>query len=318
MKKQLIYILMFLLLFSLYGCGNTKSIGAPEKNIEISKAIELISKAKSYEYTLFRSDSTSYGDEKVESQSKTEQKQMFEPFTVWAKTDSKLRRMNGDQERTTTEIYEVAQGEQMDFNVRYSQGQELNTNKDPVLCEWEKHTYTAKEQVDFTINFNKSNFEAQLYLLSTNIDSFKLAEDAEVKDDSVLKYDGYIEPTTALEAYHKYLRDYYVQMKWLDDLKNPSIKDLKSEITSGNVPDLQSGIAKLAYSEENIPVSLWINKDTYALKKVMIDETSVMQSLLEKEVPKFYPEREAPVVSKSLYTYEIKGVNKLKEITMPE
>jgi hypothetical protein len=54
------------------------------------------------------------------------------------------------------------------------------------------------------------------------------------------------------------------------------------------------------------------------LEKVVIDETLVLQSLLEIETPKVNPDLESVVVSKSLYTYEISGIDTLKQILMPE
>ena len=51
--------------------------------------------------------------------------------------------------------------------------------------------------------------------------------------------------------------------------------------------------------------------------KVSVDETLVLQSYMEKEMLKVNPELEEPIVSKALLTYEIKSIDNLKEIPMP-
>lgn len=317
MKKTSIFI-VFLLVFSLYGCGKTQSPASTDGNEVISQAIKLISNANSFEYTLVVEEATTYGINKVESYSKMNQKQIFEPFTIWTKSDTKNTRINGEKSRTVFESYQKAQNDQLDINFRYSNQEELSLVQGPVLSAWENNSTKVKEQIDLFSKMNRNNLEAQLYLLSSNIKSFKLAEDDGAKDKNILKYDGYIDPTTVLEAYQKYLRDNYAEMGLLVESENPSLEVLKTEITSGEVVELQSGIPKLAYSEESIPISLWINKDTFVLEKVVIDESSVLQSLLEKVAIEANPNIESPVVSKSLYTYEIKGIDTLKEIIRPE
>ena len=174
------------------------------------------------------------------------------------------------------------------------------------------------DQIDWTIKMVRSNLDAQLYLLKSNIDSFQMSQELERKDENIVRYDGYIEPATVLEAYKLYLRDLYVQMQMLPNLENPSHVELRSEIINAEYPELQFGISKLAYSEEFIPVSLWINKNTTSIEKVVIDESSVLQSLLKIEAPKIDLDLEDPIVSKSLTTYEIRGIDTLKEIPMPE
>jgi uncharacterized lipoprotein NlpE involved in copper resistance len=317
MKRQFIFLILCVVI-SLSGCGNTENPASSDGNVVISQAIELISRANSIGYTLVIEDSITYGKIAVESYTKMDHKQVFEPFTVWAKTDSKTTRINGEKERTVYEIYQEAYNDQLDLNMRYGHQEDLNLDQDPVLSDWEGNIIKAKEDVDFTIKMKRSYFEAQLYFLSSNINSFQLVEDDTGKDKNILNYNGYIDPTTVLEAYQNYIRDYYVQMNLLVDSENPSLEDLKIEILSGEVPDLQTGFTKLAYSEESIPISLWINEDTLVLEKVVIDETLVLQSLLEIETPKVNPDLESVVVSKSLYTYEISGIDTLKQILMPE
>lgn len=317
MKRQLIFFVI-LLMFSLYGCSDTDRPAVSEANKEISQAIERLSKANSYEYISSTEDITTYGDKQVISKSNSEHKLIFEPFVRWGKTDSTSTRIDGKQYRTVNEGYYVADNNQLDFYLRFSPQEEPNSEEESVLGNWEKNTTTDKDQIDWTIKMVRSNLDAQLYLLRSNIDSFEMIEELERKDENIVRYDGYIAPSTVLEAYKLYLRDFYVQMKMLPNLENPSHEELRSEIISGEHTELQFGISKLAYSEELIPVSLWIKQSTTSIEKVVIDESSVLQSLLKIETPKIDLNLEEPIVSKSLYTYEIRGIDTLKEIPMPE
>lgn len=318
MKKWLHFILMVLLIFTFSGCKNTEASDVPEKSTVISQAIANISSANSYDCTVLVEEIDSYGNKKAESRRETEQKLIFEPFTMWNKTDTLMTNVSNEKSRTFSEVYETVHDGTMDFKVRYSRQEGADINKNLDLSNWEGQSYQEKEQIDLTVKMNRNYFDAELYLLSSNIDSFQLAENAADVDKNTLKYDGSIKQATVLEAYQKYLRDLYVQMKMVAALENPSLEDLKNEIISGERPELQSGIPKLAYSEVPIPVSLWIDQDTFTLKKVTIDETSAMQSLLEKEIPKIDTKSEVPTVTKALTTYEIKSLDKLTEIPVPE
>ena len=317
MKKKLILILIFLFLLNLSGCGNTSDTSGADK--VLLQTIDHLSKINSYELTTGRVESTTFGDKKVISQIITEQKIIFAPFVNWSRTDSTSTRIfEGGQYRSLREVYLVLNDDQIDFFMRYSPAEDATLGNEPVLGEWEKISTSTKEQADWTIDEMKSNFDAQLYLLSANIDTFKIAENDEVRDENILKYDGYLEQTTILEAYQQYIRDTYVKGNLLTDSKNLSLEDLKNEITGGDLLEIKSGIPKLAYSEKPVPISLWIDKRTFELKKVTVDETLVMQSYMEKEIPKANPGLEEPIVSKALLTYEIKNIDNLKEIPMPD
>lgn len=319
MKKQLIPILIFLFLLNLSGCGNTSISDTSGDDKVLLQTIDHLSKINSYELTTSRVESTTFGDKKVISQMITEQKIIFEPFVNWSRTDSTSTRIyEGGQYRSLREAYQVLNDNQLDLFIRYSPVEDAALGNEPVLGEWEKITASTKEQADWTIDAVRSNLDAQLYLLSSNIDSFKIAENDEVKDENILKYDGYLEQATILEAYQHYIRDIYVKGNLLTDSKNLTLEDLKNEITGGDLLEIKEGIPKLAYSEKPVPISLWIDKSTFELKKVTIDETLVMQSYTEKEMTKANPDLEEPIVSKALLTYEIKGIDNLKEIPMPD
>jgi len=321
MKKRLIPILIFLIIFNLSGCGDTNVSDTSGDDKVLLQAIDLLSKANSYELTESRVESTTFGDKQYISQrtSITEEKIIVEPFVRWGRSDSTSSKIYlGGQQRSLRESYQVLNNGQLDVYVRYSPTQDAAIGKEPVLGEWEKIPTFTKEQDAWTLDAMRNNFDAQLYLLSSNIDTFKKVEHYEVKDENIIKYEGYLEQTTILEAYQKYIRDFWVKANLLKDSKNLSLEDLKNEIIDGGVLEIQVGIPMLAYSDEPVPISLWIDKNTFKLIKVTVDETLVMQSYNEKEVLKNNPELGKPIVSEALLTYEIKSINNLNEIPMPD
>ncbi len=70
----------------------------------------------------------------------------------------------------------------------------------------------------------------------------------------------------------------------LRELDDPSSEELKDEIVNGDVLELKVGIPALAYSEEPVPISLWVGKDTLVLLKVEIDKSVVMQPLIKLQL----------------------------------
>ncbi len=317
MKKQLIPILIFLFLLNLTGCVNTSDTSDDDK--VLLQTIELLSKVNSYELMTSRVESTTFGDKQLISQMVNEQKIIFEPFVTWSRNDSTNTNLySGDQYRSLGESYQVLNDDQIDLFMRFRLDEDATIGNEPVLDEWKKISSSTKEQADWLIDSVRSNFDARLYLLSSNIDTFKLVENDEVKDENILQYDGYLEQTTILEAYQKYIRNTYVKVNMLADSKDMSLEDLRNEITGGDLLEIKVGIPKLAYSEEPVPISLWIDKRTFELIKVSVDETLVLQSYMEKEISKANPDLEEPIVSKALLTYEIKSIDNLKEIPMPD
>lgn len=320
MKKQLISILIFLIIFNLSGCGDTNVSDNSGDDKVLLQAIELLSKTNSFELTESRVESTTFGDKQTIYKTITEMKIMSEPFVRWSRTDKTNTNFNlGGQERSVGESYQVLNDGQLDVYVRLSPTEDAAIGKEPVLGEWKKNPTLTKEWDALTLDAMRNNFDAQLYLLSSNIDTFKKVENDEVKDENIIKYEGYLEQTTILEAYQKYIRDYLVKANLVKDSKNLSLEDLKNEIIDGAALEIKVGIPKLAYSEEPVPISLWIDKNTFELIKVTVDETLVLQSYMEKEVKKNNPGLIGePIVSEALLTYEIKSMNNLKEIPMPE
>lgn len=318
MKKLLTLLVLTALLLVLCGCGAEGSQGGTsEQNKVLAEAFEILSKANSFEYTVY-TDEQSQSEGKISrSTTKTETKEISEPFARWGKYNNERTLANGVYDRSSSESYQKADNNKYEYYMRYSTSED-NAKQELSLGDWEENIITDKEQIEITLEFGKDLREAELYLLSSNIDRFQFVEETETDGANTLRYDGSIDPSTAMEAYKTYLRDYYVQFNMVKALKDPSLDDLKKEITSGDVVDLQSGIPQYAYAEEPVPISLWIDKETFELKKVVIDKTAMIQIHWTQEVPKVNPGIQVPALLKHIVTYEIKGINTLKEIEKPE
>jgi len=318
MKKQRIPILIFLLLINLSGCGNTSMSDPSGENKWLLQAIDRLSTVNSYELTETRVESTTFGDKQLRTQKTSESKFIFEPFSSWSRTSSTSVKIDGSQYKSLNETYQAVKEDNLNIYMRYGHRENSEIDKEIALGEWEKVSTVPKEQMNWFLDMMRSNFDAQIYLLNSNIDTFELVENEEAKDENILQYEGYLQQPTILEAYQKYIRTFYVNGKMLPNSKEMSLKDLRKEIIEGDLYEIKTGIPRLAYSEKPVPVSIWIDKSTFELEKVIIDETSVMQSYMEKEIPKSDPDLADPIVSKALLTYEIKSMDDLKEIPMPD
>lgn len=318
MKKILMGLILAALLLVLCSCGAEGALDSTsDKNKVMNEAFEILSKANSFEYAIYTDEQSQREGKISRSTTKTETKEIREPFARWGTYDNERTRENGEYNRTISESYQKSDSKKYEYYMRYSTSED-NTKQEPSLGDWQENIITDKEQIEITLEFGKDLREAELYLLSSNIDRFQYVEETETDGANTFRYDGFIDPSTAMEAYKTYLRDNYVLFHWVKEQKDPSLDDLKKEIASGDVVDLQSGIPQYAYAEEPVPISLWIDKETFELKKVVIDKTAMMQIYLTQELPKVNPDVEVPVVLKHIITYDIKGINTLKAIEKPE
>lgn len=318
-EKYLMPILLCSFLLLLSGCWASDKAEVSEGNEVLQQTIDQLSQINSYELTISKEQTSTMNDKLITAQKMTNQKVVFEPFVLWSRTDSTSTRMYEEgQDRTLSESYQVLNGDQLDIFMRFSSAEEVPAGRETVLGEWNKVTTSNKEQADWVKDAVRSNLEAQLYLLSTNIESFKLVENNESPGENLLQYEGCLDPTTILKTFQKYIRVMYVAAGLLKESKEMTLEDLKVEITGGEVLEIQEGIPKLAYFEMPVPVTLWVDENTYELKKVMIDETAVMQAYMEKEMPKISSDFKDPVVSKAILFYEIESTNKITEIPMPK
>jgi hypothetical protein len=303
MKKLLTIFLVLLLLMILPGCRGGTSNTSEDTEL-LLQAINQLKNVESYELT--REESVLREDEQMISQIMSETKVILEPYTNWNRNN--VTRSDG---KFLTEAYQVLENDQFDVYIRTD-----SLEADGILGDWENPISINKEHTGIMLDLIKKNFDAQLYLLSSNIGTFKIVEDDELKDENHIKYGGYLEQDTILEAYQKYIRDFHVKSGLLPDSPDLSLEDLKIEITSGDHLELQGGIPAMAFSQNPVPISLWINQNTLQLERVVIDATSYMQSLME--VQESSPGIEVPLISEATVIYEIRGINNLEEIPMPE
>lgn len=160
MKKRLIPILIFLIIFNLSGCGDGNDSDTSWDDWVLLQAIDLLSKANSYELTTSRVESTTFGDKQLISKIITEQKIIFEPFVRWSRTDSTNTNFNLGQQRSLSESYQVLNDGQLDGYMRFSPTEDAAIGKKPVLGEWENIPTFTKEQDALTLDAMRSNFDA--------------------------------------------------------------------------------------------------------------------------------------------------------------
>lgn len=320
MKKIIPVILAVLLILVIPGCGSGAGNSSEQADSAaiISKAVDRLTAAGSYELRTYRAEATSFGEKKTAKQTESTTKAIFDPFTQWTKTEELMTRIDGETNRSAHETYQLQKDGKLTLYVRFYQQNWKDTDKEADLGDWEKQSeVTDKAQLDSMLRYNRNWVMTQLHLLRANINSFRQAVDDDAESKGLMKFEGSIDPETVPEAYGKYLRESYIEMNFISDKKNPSAEDLKNEIIGGR-PEFQTGPTKLAFSKSPVPVTLWIDKESLDLKKVVLDETSVLQALTEKALQEMQSDLGDPVVKKAEVTYEIIGVNEFNEIPPPE
>lgn len=309
MKKIAFYILTSIMILSLAGCGSQEE--KMTSSDIINRSIIQVSDASSFEYTLTVDESTAIGDKILTTQSVAEVKQILQPYTLYSQSDKTTLNVDGQTFRIITEMYQSEHDGILDLYLRFGNPQDTST--EPTLSDWQKHSSNDKASIDMLVDINRKNFEAGIYLLSSNINSFNLTDDKET-----YVFEGTITPDTILEGYQRYLRENYIKSGMVVGSSNPTMTDLKNELTNGQRPELQTGFTKLAYSNQPIPVTIWINKSTYAIEKVVIDEKTALQEIVSIEIPKLNLNLGEPSVNKAIYTFDAIGINTVKEISQPE
>lgn len=310
---------MALLLINLTGCGdaNMDSAGLPDSKTVISKAARQLANANSFELLTYREEIYTAGDKRIETKTNADAKTILEPYTQWAKTDMTTARAGGEKSRTVMETYRIVKGEGMEFYVRSTQMRGTSVEDLPPITDWEAYPAVTKEQADLLLQWFDRSMSAELYLLSLNIDSFQLTDSSGAEDSGLLKYAGSIDPATVREAYRKYLRESYIEMHFVADKEYSTDEDLRKEI-AGGTPELQVGLTKLAFSDKPVPITLWVDQESFVLKKVTIDERAVLQALLDKT----FQDQDLGVTDclaeRSTLTYEFKDVDQIKKIPRPE
>ena len=317
MRNRFTIIPLIILAVVLCSCSSNNAQPDPDISGHIARTVDILAEAKNIEYTyiyeeLYQNNGKEYG-----TQTTAENIRIFVPFAHWVKNDTVTRTTDGEAYRSVIEIYQMVQKDQFDLYFR-SSDQQTDLNAVPYLGDWELQSTEDKAAVDMLIEWDKDASEDQFYLLRANADSFRFVEEAEADGEVVLKYSGHISPSSAIEAYKVYLRERYVEMGLLKELDNPSSEELKNEIVNEDVLDIKVGIPALAYSEEPVPISLWIDKGTLALQKVEVDKSVVMGPLLEKQLSQAGLSNTSPVVIKALETYVITGIDTAKKPPIPQ
>lgn len=320
MKKIIPVLLIVTLILVIPGCGSGAG-NSPETRDSaeiISKAVDQLSDAGSYELKTYRAEETNFGEKKTAKQTESITKAVFEPFTQWAKSEELTTRINGETNRSAHETYQLQKDGKLTLYVRFYQQNWQDAGRDADFGDWEKQSeVTDKAQLDSMLRYNKNWLMTELYLLRANADSFRPAADADAATKGLMKYEGSIDPETVLEAYEKYLRESYIEMNFIPNKKDPGAEDLRSEIFGGR-PEFQTGPTKLAFSESPVPVTLWIDKASLNLKKVVVNETSVLQALTEKALQETQRDLSDPVVKKATVTFEIISISEFDTVPPPE
>lgn len=211
MKKYLMLLLLCSFFLLPAGCGAFDNAAIPEEKAVLQKTIDQLSNVNSYELTIDKEQKFIVNDKTVTSQKITNQKAVLEPFVHWSRTDSTNAKIYEEgQDRTLSETYQVMNGDQLDIFMRFRSDKEVLTENGNVLSGWNKVNTSTKEQADWIKNTVRSNLEAQIYLLSSNMETFKLVENIDPLEENLLKYEGRLKQTTILDAYQKYIRGIYV------------------------------------------------------------------------------------------------------------
>ena len=312
-------IFIALCILSLSGCETSGVTDASKTEALLLKAVDTLSQANSYELATSRVEDITFGTKHSANRTQTEQKLILKPFTNWSRTDSTSTRVfDGSQYRSIMELYQTLKNEQLTVFLRSgSDSDDSGGGKEPVLGEWKKISELSPDQTVWATDAIKSNFDAQLYLLRSNLKTFKAADDKET-EENILKYDGYLEQSTVLEAYKKYIRGIYVKTGMLQKAEKISAEALRKEIIEGDYLEIKAGIPRLAYSDQPVPVSLWLDRSTSKIVKATVDETSVVQCYLEQEALRTNQELKDPAVVKAILTYEIKNIDNINVISMPK
>lgn len=308
-KKKGIFVTGLAVITILTGCGGHT---APLDDAAIiDQALVQLSNARSIEYNITSEDSVSYGEEVNRNETYLAVRQIRNPFTGHSKSESKVYKGDGTTSRTVIETFQTLNEATLDFYLRNSM-EECDITKAPTLSQWQKNSLDDEKFIQTVLNMRRKTDEAQIALLRENLSTFKRIEDG---DTSV--YQGVISPDSVLNVYRDYVRSLYIEVGMVKDSKNPSSEDLRRELMNEDRPEFQTGFTKIAYSEEPIPVTLYIDREKSQMKRIILDEKVALQAILSKNIPKHYPESREPQVTKSICVITIEGINTVQELIKP-
>ncbi len=301
MKKSLLFTIIIVTTLLLISCGektpsqNDMASSSLIESIESILSVDSISYVSNYEQILTTEDDT------ITTLTTSEFKRINEPFVIWNKVQNTESHTNEQTKETSIESYQERTVNGLALFYRGSD------------TEWTKSTMDDPTQVNQYIAQSKAFVKACYFLLNTNSDSFKLIEN----QDGLLKFSGNISQFSVIEAYKKFFREFYIDGGLIEGDKELSNKDeLLKEITSGEIYELMGGIPSLAFSEKPTPIIIWVNKENNEISKAEINKIDVTQAILNKQFEG--ANNKVPQVEKSILTYDVREINTIYKIPMPQ
>lgn len=152
----------------------------------------------------------------------------------------------------------------------------------------------------------KESMKQNIELLRANKALFKNEGNEQLEGKRTIVLSGAITPDSAVQIYNDYLREYYRKIGKIED-KNVTLEAAKDEIRSGAFPELKSGIPALAFSSNDIPVTIWIDEETHIPVKLQLEKKDAMQEMLGDER-----------IETAITTYELLELGTLVSIPLPE
>ena len=225
MKKLLLLAFAITTILCFVSCGTNNSSQKNDVPTDsLKQAIDSVSSINSLYYVtnyeeILKSDTDT---DTTTTISTTENKSMKDPFVMWSKG---ITQINAEPKQTG-ESYIKAIGNGIEISGRIGE------------TEWQKTPANDDQaQTKILINFYESFIKASCYLLSANLDSFKIDDN----QDGIIKYSGTISQSSVVETYKQSLRETYIDTNLIpSDKEIPN--DLLKEITSGEIPELMVGI----------------------------------------------------------------------------
>lgn len=295
MKKLLLLAFAITTILCFVSCSTNNP---PQKNDtnSLKQAIDSVSSINSIYYVTNYEEILKSDIDTTTTISTTENKSTKEPFVMWRKSVQQIN----TEPKQVHELYQKATGNSIETAIRVEG------------TEWSKSTSNDDQaQTQIYINYAESFIKAGCYLLSANLDSFKM----DGNQDGLIKYSGTISQSSVVETYKQCLRDSYIDTNLIQSDKLIS-NDLLKEITSGKIDVLMVGISSLAFSEKPIPITVWVNEKSNTITEVEIDKINVIQALFDKNI--MGKKGEVTKVEKAILNYKVIGIDTFDEIPMPQ
>lgn len=297
MKKLLLLAFAITTILCFVSCGTNNSSQKNELPTDsLKQAIDSVSSMNSIYYVKNYEQILKSDTDTTTTISTTENKSTKDPFVMWTKAVTQINA----QPKETIEVYQNATKNGFEAAARGGG------------AEWQKGTpIDGQAQTQKLINYYESIIKASCYLLSANLDSFKM----DGNQDGLIKYSGTISQSSVVETYKQCLRDSYIDTNLIQSDKEIS-NDLLKEITSGKIDVLMVGIPSLAFTDKPIPITVWVNEKSNTIAKVEIDKINVIQAMFDKNI--MGKKGEVTIVEKAILTYNVIGINAFDEIPMPQ